>query len=31
MENLAIELEALRVVAPLLSDDWASDDDRTPS
>jgi hypothetical protein len=26
MENLAIEIEALRIAAPLLSDDGASDD-----
>ena len=29
MENVATEIEALRVVAPLLSDDGASDDERT--
>jgi hypothetical protein len=30
METLAIEIEALRVVAPLLSDDGDSGSDRTP-
>ena len=30
METLAVEIEALRVVAPLLSDDGDSSDDRTP-
>ena len=30
MENLATEIEALRVVAPLLSDDGDSRNDRTP-
>jgi hypothetical protein len=29
MENVATEIEALRVVVPLLSDDGASGDDRT--
>jgi hypothetical protein len=30
METLAVEIEALRVVAPLLSDDGDSGNDRTP-
>jgi hypothetical protein len=30
METLAVEIEALRVVAPLLSDDGDSGHDRTP-
>jgi hypothetical protein len=30
MENLAVEIEALCVVAPLLSDDVDSGNDRTP-